>query len=48
MALKGNQKKLDKNGNGKLDSNDFERLRASKKSSKAKGKKQAMPRKRGM
>ena len=46
MALKGNQDKLDKNKNGKLDKKDFKLLR--KAGSSAKGKKQAMPRKKGM
>ena len=47
MALKGNQKKIDANKNGKVDAEDFKMLRG-KKSSKAKGKKQSMPRKKGM
>lgn len=46
MALKGNQGKLDRNKNGKLDKDDFKKLRNS--GSKAKGKKQSMPRKKGM
>ena len=46
-SLKGGQKKLDVNKNGKLDSDDFSKLRG-KSSAKAKGKKQAMPRKKGM
>lgn len=56
MALKGNQSKLDVNKNGKLDRQDFVQLRNQKTpttrlgagESKAKGKKQAMPRKKGM
>ena len=50
-ALKGGQKKLDMNRNGKLDSDDFSKLRgkgSKKGAAKAKGKKQAMPRKKGM
>ena len=48
MALKGNQKKIDANKNGKIDGQDFAILRGKKSGSKAKGKKQAMPRKKGM
>ena len=47
MPLKGNQKKLDANKNGKIDKDDFPLLKK-KAGSKAKGKKQAMPRKKGM
>jgi hypothetical protein len=47
MALKGGQKKLDANKNNKVDSGDFAILRK-KGSSKAQGRKQAMPRKKGM
>lgn len=46
-SLKGGQKKLDMNKNGKLDGDDFSKLRG-KGSAKAKGKKQTMPRKKGM
>ena len=46
--LKGNQKKIDANKNGKIDADDFKMLRAKKGAGKAKGKKQAMPRKKGM
>jgi len=46
MALKGKQSRLDRNKNGKLDSQDFKMMR--KGGSKARGKKQAMPRKKGM
>jgi hypothetical protein len=48
MALKGKQSKLDMNKNGKLDKEDFSMLRGKKGAAKAKGKKQAMPRKKGM
>ena len=48
MALKGNQKKIDANKNGRIDSNDFALLKSKKGTAKAKGKKQAMPRKKGM
>jgi hypothetical protein len=48
MALKGKQTKLDLNKNGKLDKEDFSMLRGKKGAAKAKGKKQAMPRKKGM
>ena len=48
MALKGKQSKLDLNKNGKLDKEDLSMLRGKKGAAKAKGKKQAMPRKRGM
>jgi hypothetical protein len=48
MALKGKQSKLDLNKNGKLDKEDFSLLRGKKGASKAKGKKQSMPRKKGM
>lgn len=48
MALKGNQKKLDANKNGRIDGSDFAMLRGKKGSTKAKSKKQAMPRKKGM
>jgi hypothetical protein len=48
MVLKGKQTKLDVNKNGKLDKDDFAMLRGKKSLSKAKGKKQAMPRKKGM
>lgn len=48
MALKGKQTKLDVNKNGKLDRDDFAMLSSKKGPSKAKGKKQAMPRKKGM
>lgn len=48
MALKGKQNKLDLNKNGKLDKEDFSMLRGKKGAAKAKGKKQAMPRKKGM
>ena len=48
MALKGKQNKLDANKNGKIDKDDFNILRGKKGASKAKGKKQAMPRKKGM
>mgnify|MGYP003349900933 CR=1 FL=1 len=48
MALKGKQNKLDANKNGKLDAQDFAMLRGKKGASKAKGKAQAMPRKKGM
>ena len=47
-SLKGGQKKLDMNKNGKLDGQDFAMLRGKKGAAKAKGKKQAMPRKKGM
>lgn len=47
MALKGGQKKLDANKNNKIDGGDFAILRK-KGGSKAKGKKQSMPRKKGM
>ena len=46
--LKGNQHKLDLNKNGKIDKDDFAMLRGKKGAAKAKGKKQAMPRKKGM
>ena len=46
--LKGNQKKIDANKNGKIDADDFKMLRGKKSAAKAKGKKQAMPRKKGM
>ena len=48
MALKGKQTKLDANKNGKIDKDDFSILKGKKGSAKAKGKKQAMPRKKGM
>ena len=48
MALKGKQSKLDLNKNGKLDKEDFSMLRGKKGAAKAKGKKQSMPRKKGM
>ena len=48
MALKGNQKKIDANKNGKIDKGDFAMLRGKKGASKAKGKTTAMPRKKGM
>lgn len=48
MALKGKQTKLDANKNGKIDGNDFALLRGKKTDTKAKTKKQAMPRKKGM
>jgi hypothetical protein len=48
MALKGNQKRLDANKNGKIDSQDFPLLRGKKGAAQSKGKKQAMPRKKGM
>lgn len=47
MALKGKQYKLDANKNGKIDKSDFPLLKK-KGDVKAKGKKQAMPRKKGM
>jgi len=48
--LKGNQKKIDANKNGKVDGGDFALLRGKKQISKAKGKatKPAMNRKKGM
>ena len=48
MALKGKQTKLDANKNGRIDKDDFSILKGKKSASKAKGKKQAMPRKKGM
>lgn len=55
MALKGHQDRLDVNKNGKLDRQDFAQLRNQKpptskvgSGTKAKGKKQSMPRKKGM
>ena len=47
MALKGKQNKLDANKNGKIDKADFPLLKK-KAASKPQGKKQAMPRKKGM
>jgi hypothetical protein len=47
-TLTPKQTKLDVNKNGKLDKDDFAMLRGKKSLSKAKGKKQAMPRKKGM
>ena len=47
-SLKGGQKKLDANKNGRIDKDDFSILKGKKSASKAKGKKQAMPRKKGM
>jgi hypothetical protein len=50
VMLKGNQKKIDANKNGKVDGGDFALLRGKKQVSKAKGKatKPAMNRKKGM
>jgi len=50
VMLKGNQKKIDANKNGKVDGADFAILRGKKQVSKAKGKatKPAMNRKKGM
>ena len=48
MALKGKQTKLDANKNGRIDKDDFSILKGKKGAAKAKGKKQAMPRKKGM
>jgi hypothetical protein len=46
--LKGNQKKIDANKNGKIDSEDFAMLRGKKKAPKGKSSKPAMNRKKGM
>jgi len=46
--LKGNQKKLDANKNGKIDAQDFPLLRGKKTATKGKAAKPAMNRKKGM
>ena len=47
MALKGKQKNIDANKNGKIDGDDFAMLRGKKGSSKAADKKKSMPKKKG-